>query len=64
MSAYSPDSYTYADYDIKGEFNQNYRYAQDYWAPFVTDARVYNLAASGFTWSDNERKALIACVSQ
>jgi hypothetical protein len=59
MSAFSPDSYSYSDYDIKGEFNQNYRYAQDYWAPFVTDARVYNLAAAGYTWSDNERRELI-----
>ena len=48
-----------SDYDIKGEFLTNYRYAHDFWAPFVKDAQVYTLAASGYTWSDNERKELI-----
>lgn len=47
------------DYEIRGEFQENYRYAHDYWAPFVKDAQVYTLAASGYTWSDDERKALI-----
>ncbi len=47
------------DNEIKGEFQENYRYAHDYWAPFVKDAQVYTLAASGYTWSDDERKALI-----
>jgi hypothetical protein len=47
------------DNDIRGEFQENYRYAHDYWAPFVKDAQVYTLAASGYTWSDDERKALI-----
>lgn len=47
------------DYEIKGEFLENYRYAHDYWAPFQKDAQVYTLAASGYTWSDDERKALI-----
>jgi len=45
--------------EIRGEFQENYRYAHDYWAPFVKDAQVYTLAASGYTWSDNERKSLI-----
>ena len=48
-----------ADYEIRGEFQQNYQYAHDYWAPFAKDAQVYTLAASGYTWSDDERKALI-----
>ena len=48
------------DYEIQDEFQQNYRYANDYWAPFNKDAQVYTLAASGYTWSDNERKRLIA----
>lgn len=48
-----------SDYDIKSEFQENYRYAHDYWAPFNKDAQVYTLAASGYTWSDDERKALI-----
>lgn len=47
------------DNEIRGEFQENYRYAHDYWAPFVKDAQVYTLAASGYTWSDDERKALI-----
>lgn len=49
----------YTDSEIRGEFQENYRYAHDYWAPFVKDAQVYTLAASGYTWSDDERKALI-----
>ena len=47
------------DTEIRGEFQENYRYAHDYWAPFVKDAQVYTLAASGYTWSDQERKELI-----
>lgn len=47
------------DNEIRGEFQENYRYAHDYWAPFQKDAQVYTLAASGYTWSDDERKALI-----
>jgi hypothetical protein len=47
------------DNEIRGEFQENYRYAHDYWAPFVKDAQVYTLAASGYTWSDDERKSLI-----
>lgn len=45
--------------EIRGEFQENYRYAHDYFAPFQKDAQVYTLAASGYTWSDDERKALI-----
>lgn len=45
--------------EIRSEFQENYKYARDYWAPFMKDAQVYTLAASGYTWSDNERKALI-----
>jgi hypothetical protein len=47
------------DSEVKSEFLENYRYSHDYWAPFVKDAQVYTLAASGYTWSDDERKALI-----
>ena len=47
------------DNEIRGEFQENYRYASDYWAPFMKDAQVYTLAASGYTWSDDERKSLI-----
>lgn len=47
------------DSEIRGEFQDNYRYANDYWAPFIKDAQVYTLAASGYTWSDDERKQLI-----
>lgn len=45
--------------EIRGEFQENYRYAHDYWAPYHKDAQVYTLAASGYTWSDDERKSLI-----
>lgn len=48
-----------SDNEVRNEFQENYKYAHDYWAPFVKDAQVYTLAASGYTWSDDERKALI-----
>ncbi len=47
------------DSDIRSEFLENYRYANDYWMPFIKDAQVYTLAASGYTWNNNERKQLI-----
>ena len=47
------------DYDIAAEFNENYRYARDFWSPYVEDARVYNMAAAGYTWSETERKEFI-----
>lgn len=46
------------DYEIKTEFQENYRYSHDYWAPFVKDAEVYTMAASGYTWSESERRSL------
>jgi hypothetical protein len=45
--------------ELKGEFNENYKYAHDYWAPFVRNAQIFTLAASGYTWSDQELKELI-----
>jgi hypothetical protein len=48
-----------SDSEIRDEFQINYRYAHDYWAPYTKDAQVYTLAASGYTWSMDERKALI-----
>lgn len=47
------------DYEVQAEFQENFRYSRDYWAPFVKDAQVYTLAASGYTWSNEERKQLI-----
>lgn len=47
------------DYEITGEFQQRFLYAHDFWAPFQTDARTYTLAASGYTWFEQERKQLI-----
>lgn len=47
------------DSEIRGEYQDNYRYAHDFWSPFITDAQVYTLAASGYTWNDNERIELI-----
>lgn len=44
--------------DIRGEFEEIYRYCHDYWAPYIRDAQVYALGASGYTWSDRERKEL------
>lgn len=46
------------DSPIWQEFQDNYRYAHDFWAPFQSNAQVYTLAASGYTWSDNELKEL------
>ena len=47
------------DFEVKQEFLENYRYAHDFWAPFVEDAKVYGLAQSGYTWSEGERKQLV-----
>ncbi len=44
--------------EIWSEFQENYRYAHDYWSPFVSNAQVYTLAASGYTWSQKERLQL------
>ena len=46
------------DRDLLREFQENYRYAHDYWAPFNTNAKVFTNAAGGFTWSNNELKEL------
>lgn len=48
------------DQEIRGEFQENYRYASDYWAPFIASTQIYTLAGSGYTWSDEERKMLIS----
>ena len=45
--------------EIWSEFQENYRYAHDYWSPFVSNAQVYTLAASGYTWSQKEREQLV-----
>ena len=47
------------DHEIQSEFQENYRYAHDFWEPFNKDAQVYTLAASGYSWSENERRELI-----
>jgi len=44
--------------EIWSEFQENYRYAHDFWSPFVSNAQVYTLAASGYTWSQKERLQL------
>ena len=44
--------------EIWSEFQENYRYAHDYWSPFVSNAQVYTLASSGYTWSQKERMQL------
>lgn len=45
--------------EIWSEFQENYRYAHDYWAPYVSAAQTYTLAASGYTWDKNEREELL-----
>lgn len=44
--------------DLKSEIKENYRYASEYWAPYIQDTNVYTYAASGYTWSDKERAQL------
>jgi len=46
------------DQEIKSEFQENYRYAHDFWGPYVEVARTNVLAAAGYTWTNRERKAL------
>ena len=48
-----------SDQDIRTEYKENFRYSEQFWAPFVKDAQAYTLASSGLTWDDNERKALL-----
>jgi hypothetical protein len=47
------------DTEIRGEYQENYRYAHDFWVPYTQDCLVHTLAASGYTWSDQERLDLI-----
>lgn len=46
--------------EIKEEFQDNYKYSHDYWSPFMKDAQIYTLASAGYTWSDDERRSLVA----
>jgi len=46
------------DNEIFGEYQENYRYAHDFWVPFTRNAQIFTLAASGYTWSDAELKEL------
>jgi hypothetical protein len=46
------------DREVLGEFQENYRYAHDYWQPYISATQVYTLASSGYTWSDAELKEL------
>jgi len=55
MSAYSPGPPN----SIQAEFQENYRYAHDYWSPYVSAAKLYTLAASGYTWSQQEITELV-----
>ena len=47
---------TMYDSALRSEFNENYRYARDFWDAYSENARIYSLAASGWTWSEAERK--------
>ena len=50
---------TFYDSVLRQEFNENYRYARDFWEAYTENARIYSLAASGWTWSDTERKEFV-----
>src|SRR5690606_25488589 len=43
----------------QSEYEENFRYAQSFWAPFVEAAQIYVRASAGFTWSNTERDELI-----
>ena len=47
------------DSEVQNELLDNYRYAHDFWSPFTQAARNYTLAASGYTWTNEERQALL-----
>jgi hypothetical protein len=47
------------DTEVRDEYQKNYRYAHDFWAPYQVDTETYTLAASGYTWSEQERRDLI-----
>lgn len=47
------------DNQIKGEFNEHYKYAFDFWSPFIKNAQIYTMAASGYTWTYEEIKQLV-----
>ena len=46
------------DGEIRQEFQENYRYAHDFWGPFTETALTTSLAAAGRTWSVEEIKNL------
>lgn len=46
------------DRETIDEFQENYRYAHDYWQPYISATEIYTLAASGYTWSGGELKKL------
>ena len=52
-------SYDGYDNEIKGEFNDNYQYAHDYWQPYTKNALIYTTAAAGYTWTNEEIKQLV-----
>jgi len=44
--------------NVENEFQENYRYAHDFWNSYIRNSQVYTLAASGQTWSQSELKEL------
>ena len=44
--------------DIEHEFNENYRYAFEFYQGYEAKARIYTEAAAGKIWSDSERAKL------
>ena len=46
------------DFEVRSEFEDQYRYANDYWGPFIKATQIATLAASGSTWTSTELKQL------
>lgn len=42
------------NYEKEQEFQSNYMYAKNFWDSYIENAKTYNLAAAGRTWSQSE----------
>jgi len=47
------------EYEDRLEFNENFRYAKDYWGPQKENSIIYTRLAAGQAWSENEIKDII-----
>jgi len=48
------------DQETSAEFEDNYRYSNDYWNPFIQQAQIYTQAAAGKTWSGPELQKFLS----